>query len=209
MPARERTATELLRALPATPPGIEARGAQVLARAVRMRGERRLARIFEKPGASKDPAGAKAAIKEFEKLGPAARDAELTARYAGGDLAKSLNKLGLTATGARSQAIDSDIADTVIGILRWVEETATRKHTGKTDSEMAALQETFLLAKAKAKKPAPAAGAASRTRRPAGRACPRPRRSPGPSAARTRSRRWPPTARPTTPSSAWPRAASS
>ncbi len=155
-PAREHTAAELLRALPATPPGIEARGAQVLARAVRMRGERRLARIFEKPGASKDPAGAKAAIKEFEKLGPAARDAELTARYGSGDLAVSLNKLGLTATGARSQAIDSDIADTVIGILRWVEETATRKHTGKTDSEMAALQETFLLAKAKAKKPAPA-----------------------------------------------------
>jgi hypothetical protein len=155
MPARERTATQLLRALPASPPGIEARGARMLARAVRMRGELRLARIFEKPDASKDPSGAKAAIKEFEKLSSADRETELVARYASGDLAKSLNKLALTAGGARSQAIDSDIADTVIGILRWVEETATRKHTGKTDAEMAALQEAFLKAKAKAKKPAP------------------------------------------------------
>jgi hypothetical protein len=149
------TAAQLLRALPPTPPGIEARGARALARAVQMRGERRLARIFEKPDASKDAAGAKAAIKEFEKLKPAAREAELAARYASGDLALSLNQLGRTSTGARSPSIDKDIRGTVMSILRWVEETAVRKHTGKTDKELAALQETFLKAKAAAKKPAP------------------------------------------------------
>jgi hypothetical protein len=155
-PARAATAARLLRALPATPPGIEARGVRALARAVQVRSERRLARIFEKPEASKDAAGAKAAINEFEKLKPAAREAELTARYGSGDLAKSLNQLGRTAGGARAPMIDKDIRGTVMSILRWVEETAARKHTGKTDKELAALQAAFLKGKAAAKKPAPA-----------------------------------------------------
>jgi hypothetical protein len=45
-------------------------------------------------------------------------------------------------------AIDPKYADAVHGILRWIEETETRKTAGKTDDEMAKTQAGFVKAKA-------------------------------------------------------------
>ncbi len=154
---------------PPPDPATLSRGAQLLARAVRERRgasasqppRRRLARIFERPDAQKDAAGAKAAVQEFAKLNPAAQEAELNARYPSGDLAKSLHRLPVNARP------DPDIADTMLTILNWIEGYETRKVTGKTDAELAKLEADVLKAEAKKKKKPPAnwgGVAASKTR---------------------------------------------
>lgn len=146
-----------------------ARGAQLLARAVRERRpgggseppRRRLARIFERPDAQKDAAGAKAAVQDFAKLSPSAQEAELNARYPSGDLAKSLHRFPVNARP------DPDIAGTMLTILNWIEGYETRKVTGKTDAELAKLEADVLKAEAKKKKKPPAnwgGVAASKTR---------------------------------------------
>ncbi|HEX3976121.1 MAG TPA: hypothetical protein VHW96_07630 [Solirubrobacteraceae bacterium] len=133
------------------------RGARLLARAVSERRQaresrpprRRLARIFERPDAQKDAAGAKAAVQEFAKLSSGAQDAELNGRYPSGDLSKSLHRLPVTAR------LDPDIAGTMLTILNWIEGYEARQATGKTDAELAQLQADVLKAEAKKKKKPP------------------------------------------------------
>lgn len=150
-------------------PATLSRGAQLLARAVSERRvasgsqppRRQLARIFERPDAQKDAAGAKAAVQEFAKLSPADQEAELNARYPSGDLAKSLHRMPVNARP------DPDIADAMLKILNWIEGYETRKVTGKTDAELAKLEADVLKAEAKKKKKPPAnwgGVAASKTR---------------------------------------------
>jgi hypothetical protein len=131
-----------------------------LARAVR---ERRLAiaRIFERPDASMDEAGAKAALTDFAKLSTADRTKELEARYPAGDVTRALLMIHA------KPAHDPAVAEATLWILRWIEGYEARKYTGKTDAELAALQAKFLEAEA-AKKTKPPKGwggvAASATR---------------------------------------------
>ncbi len=78
--------------------------------------------------------GAKAALDEFIKLPDDKQKAALASAYPKGGVSKTLAALGNDA------ALSAAYADAVRRILRWIEETETRAHTGKTDDEMADLQ---------------------------------------------------------------------
>ena len=136
------------------PPEELARTGRALARAVRERRgsgppRRAIARIFERPGASKDEAGAKDALKDFWKLSAADRVKELEARYPAGDVTKALLQI------STKPAHDPAVSDATLFILRWIEGYEARKHTGKTDAQLADLQAAFLEAEAAKKKKAP------------------------------------------------------
>jgi hypothetical protein len=155
-------ATRLGTPSPPADPAVLVRAERALARAVIARRpgaeppRRRLARIFERPDAQADAAGAKKAIKEFEKLSTADRETELLARYPTGDLTNTLDNLPISAR------LDPDIASVMLQILNWIEGYEARTTTGKTDAELAQLQADFLKAAAKKKvKPPPDWGGAA------------------------------------------------
>src|SRR5262249_8147640 len=79
---------------------------------------------FEDPSAA-TPAGAPAAFDKFIALSPNGRKTVLAITYRSGSLSRALAALGL-----RSR--EPKYADAVREILRWIEETETRKTTGKS-----------------------------------------------------------------------------
>jgi Domain of unknown function (DUF4157) len=97
--------------------------------------------MFEEPSAA-TAAGAPAAFDAYLKLGSGDKEKARSWSYGTGNLQKALAALGPV------NAADPKYADAVHGILRWIEETETRKTTGKTDDEMAKTQAGFIKAKA-------------------------------------------------------------
>jgi hypothetical protein len=84
-------------------------------------------------------AGAPAAFDKFIGLTKTERRTVLSITYANGSLSRALAALG-------AKARDVKYATVVNEILRWIEETETRKTTGKSDAEMAKLQAGFIKA---------------------------------------------------------------
>jgi len=97
--------------------------------------------VFEEPSAA-TAAGAPAAFDAYIKLSSGDQEKARSWSHGTGALQKALAALGPV------NAIDPKYADAVHGILRWIEETETRKTTGKTDDEMAKTQAGFIKAKA-------------------------------------------------------------
>ncbi|GAA1383282.1 hypothetical protein GCM10009661_62730 [Catellatospora chokoriensis] len=95
--------------------------------------------VFANPVAA-TPAGAPAAFDAYKALAADDKEKALKWAHSTGRL-----KLVLAALGP-VRAAEPKYADIVHGILRWIEETETRKTTGKTDAEMAKVQATFIKA---------------------------------------------------------------
>jgi Domain of unknown function (DUF4157) len=93
---------------------------------------------FEDPSAQ-TAAGAPAGFDKFKALSPSEQQTVLSITYASGALGKALAALGLKSRDPKYQ-------DTVRNILRWIEESETRKTTGKTDDQMAQIQAGTLTA---------------------------------------------------------------
>ena len=93
--------------------------------------------VFEEPSAA-TPAGAKVALDKYLLLD--ASDQRTARRWSlgTGALQKVLAALG------PAEAANPKYATVVHDILRWIEETETRKTTGKTDAEIAKTQAGFI-----------------------------------------------------------------
>lgn len=79
-------------------------------------------------------AAAMAAFDAYLKLNPNDQKKAVSWSYSTGKLQKALALLG------PSISADPKYADAIRDILRWIEETETRKATGKTDAQMSKLQ---------------------------------------------------------------------
>ena len=93
--------------------------------------------VFEVPSAA-TPAGAKTAFDKYLLLSPADQESARRWSHSTGALQKSLAALGPT------DSADPKYATAVHDILRWIEETETRKTTGKSDADIAKTQAGFI-----------------------------------------------------------------
>ena len=95
--------------------------------------------VFEVPSAA-TPAGAKAAFDKYLLLTPGDQETARRWSHGTGALQKALAALGPT------DSADPKYAGAVHDILRWIEETETRKTTGKSDADIAKTQSGFIKA---------------------------------------------------------------
>jgi hypothetical protein len=95
--------------------------------------------VFEVPSAA-TPAGAKAAFDKYLLLTPGDQETARRWSHSTGALQKALAALGPT------DSADPKYAGAVHDILRWIEETETRKTTGKSDAAIAKTQSGFIKA---------------------------------------------------------------
>ena len=93
--------------------------------------------IFEEPSAT-TAAGAKAAFDKYLLLSPGDQERARRWSHGTGALQKVLAALGPT------DAADPKYSAAVHDILRWIEETETRKTTGKSDADIAKTQAGFI-----------------------------------------------------------------
>ncbi len=105
-------------------------------------------RVFDDPSAW-TAAGAPAAFDKYIALAPTTKAFARSSGFASGGLSKALQALG------PSNSEDPKYADTVHDILRWIEETTTRKATGMSDPAMATTQASSGLIKTKTAPGAP------------------------------------------------------
>jgi hypothetical protein len=93
--------------------------------------------VFEVPDAI-TAAGAPAAFDKYLQLNPADQERARNWSYSTGNLRRALQALGPV------KSADPKYAGVVYELLRWIEETETRKSTGKSDADIAKTQSGFI-----------------------------------------------------------------